>query len=509
MSASAADGPRLDPAAPPVPPGMTRGTLARRLVLQVVALVALVAIALSAVTTFAVFGLLVTRIDQDNNAATGQVLRFGVNSSDGRGPGLQRNTIVFGYKTTQGDVGYIIGQGSTTPLDGSLISQIGRTVPEPTRGTTMSIGSYGRYRVQVSQVGQTTLLVGTPMESVNGVLAKLIGLEAVLTLLAMGGAALGARALIGNSLRPLNRLQNTANQVSRLELDRGDVDLSVRVPPEDTDPRSEVGQVGIAFNHMLGNVAGALAVRQSSERKLSQFVADASHELRNPLAAIRGYAELTRRSRSELPPDTSFAMARVESEADRMSHLVEDLLLLARLDSGPNLEVGPTDLTETVLNATSDARAAGPDHRWTLSLTPEPVVVEADRHRIHQIVANLLANARTHTPPGTTVEAGVRVEGSEAVIFVTDNGPGIPPEIGASVFERFTRADTSRARADGHQGSGSTGLGLAIVAAVVDAHRGRVWVDSVPGRTQFMVALPLHQATMPAPDDHGPHEPRP
>ncbi|HZA71425.1 MAG TPA: HAMP domain-containing sensor histidine kinase, partial [Propionibacteriaceae bacterium] len=243
-------------------------------------------------------------------------------------------------------------------------------------------------------------------------------------------------------------------------------------------------------------VEEALAARQASEVKVRQFVADASHELRNPLAAIRGYAELTRRSREELPDDAAYAMSRVESEADRMSHLVEDLLLLARLDSGPYLELQPVDLAEVVVNAVSDARAAGPDHVWRLSVPDEPVMALADRHRLHQVVANLLANARTHTPPGTTVETGVSIGPGEAVLTVTDNGPGIPPDIQSRVFERFTRADVSRVRTPGAAAGGSTGLGLAIVAAVVEAHHGRVAVSSVPGQTRFTVTVPLASATV-------------
>lgn len=174
-----------------------------------------------------------------------------------------------------------------------------------------------------------------------------------------------------------------------------------------------------------------------------------------------------------------------------MSRLVEDMLLLARLDSGPNLDLAPTDLTETIINATSDARVAGPDHRWSLDLPDHPIVVVADPHRVHQVVANLLANARTHTPPGTSVRTGLRTDGDRAVISVTDDGPGVPADIQERVFERFTRADTSRARAGGADGSGSTGLGLAIVSAVVDAHHGEVWVESRAGHTRFSIALPM------------------
>ena len=233
----------------------------------------------------------------------------------------------------------------------------------------------------------------------------------MLSVLAIGAAALIGRSLVERSLRPLNRVAATAQQVSQLPLDRGEVALAVRVPPADTHPDSEVGRVGLALNHMLNNVEEALAARQASETKVRQFVADASHELRNPLAAIRGYAELTQRSGEAIPPDAAYAMSRVESEADRMSRLVEDLLLLARLDAGPELDIQPTDLNALLIDAVSDGRAAGPDHSWSLSLPDELVTVPADQYRLHQVVANLLANARTHTPAGTRVETALSTVG--------------------------------------------------------------------------------------------------
>jgi two-component system OmpR family sensor kinase len=187
-----------------------------------------------------------------------------------------------------------------------------------------------------------------------------------------------------------------------------------------------------------------------------------------------------------------------------MSHLVEDLLLLARLDSGPDLDLAPTDLTEIVINAVNDARAAGPEHVWQLDLPEEPVLAVGDRHRLHQVVANLLANARTHTPAGTRVESSVSIADGQAVITVTDNGPGIPLEIQDQVFERFTRADTSRVRAAGAVQGKSTGLGLAIVSAVVEAHRGTVQVSSQPGHTKFAVRLPLADETQPSHGGPGP-----
>jgi two-component system OmpR family sensor kinase len=285
----------------------------------------------------------------------------------------------------------------------------------------------------------------------------------------------------------LHDVARVAAEVSRRELDRGEVDLSLRIPESNADPTSEVGRVGLALNTMLGNVESALAARQASEMKVRQFVADASHELRNPLAAIRGYAELTRRGRDELPEDTQFAMGRIESESERMSKLVEDLLLLARLDNGPALQLSEVELTDLVANATADAQVAGPDHEWDVEVPEDLVVIKADRFRIHQVIANLLANARTHTPAGTHVTASVRVDGMYAIVAVVDDGPGISPELLPKVFERFVRADASRVRKSGQ----STGLGLAIVAAVVQAHGGTVKVTSRPGRTVFEVRLRL------------------
>jgi two-component system OmpR family sensor kinase len=244
---------------------------------------------------------------------------------------------------------------------------------------------------------------------------------------------------------------------------------------------------------MLGHVESALARRHASEARLRTFAADASHELRTPLAAIRGYAELARRHPGTLPPEVEHALRRVESESARMSALVEDLLLLARLDAGRPLESAPVDLTRLVIDAASDARVAGPGHRWQLELPDGPVMVLGDEQRLHQVLANLLSNARTHTPPGTTVTValGSGPSGGAAELSVTDDGPGIPAELQPDLFERFVRGDSSRSRA-----AGSTGLGLAIVAAVVGAHQGTVAVASQPGHTRFVITLPM--ALLPA-----------
>jgi two-component system OmpR family sensor kinase len=479
-----------------------RGTLGRRLVVQVAVLVAVVALLLSAATTVAVQQILMSNVSDDLNAAAGEVnrdLKYANPRGSLFGPGQSVGTFAIGFL----DSGSVYPNVRIDSRARGAISQLPITTANWLRGTpadgqlrTLTLPELGRYRVAAyelqNQAGerQGTVVIGVPLSEVDRTLLLLMLAEAGLTVLAIGLAIIASRTVVQRSLRPLNRVAATAQQVSRLPLDRGEVALAVRVPPEDTNPASEVGQVGLAINHMLNNVESALAARQASETKVRQFVADASHELRNPLAAIRGYAELTRRSGEAIPPDTTYAIGRVESEAARMSALVEDLLLLARLDAGPALDIQPTDLTELLINAVSDAGVAGPNHTWSLALPEEPVVVWGDAHRLHQVIVNLLANARTHTPPGTHVEAALSTLDGQAVMTVTDNGPGVPPELQAQVFERFTRADTSRVRATNAAQGGSTGLGLAIVAAVVEAHHGQVAVDSHPGHTRFTVTLP-------------------
>jgi len=259
----------------------------------------------------------------------------------------------------------------------------------------------------------------------------------------------------------------------------------VRVDEADADPATEVGRVGAALNRMLEHVASALAARQASESKVRTFVADASHELRTPLASIRGYSELTRRTAQDLPPDVAHAVGRIESESVRMTGLVEDLLLLARLDEGRLPDTNEVDLGRLLVDAVSDARVAGGEHEWALDLPDEPVIVLGETARLHQVVANLLSNARTHTPAGTRVMTSLELRDGSATISVADNGPGIDEALVPTVFERFVRGDGSRSRA-----AGSTGLGLAIVHAVVEAHGGRAEVESAPGRTVFRVILP-------------------
>jgi len=374
----------------------------------------------------------------------------------------------------------VAGFGDRQPLGAAALAVLG-DLPADGRAHTVDVPGLGPYRLAVDR----GVLVGLPVDDVletrnNLILLELaVGLGAVL--LAAGGGAL----LIRLTLRPLNRVAATAARVTELPLARGAVALPERVPRADADPRTEVGQVGAALNRMLGHVEDALAARHASETRLRRFIADASHELRTPLAAIRGYTELARRARGG-PGETAQAMERVDAAAGRMTTLVEDLLLLARLDAGRPLRDEPVDLSALLVEAVSDAHVAGPGHRWTLDLPPEAVTVSGDPDRLHQVVGNLLTNARTHTPPGTTVTVALGAAGDSAVLRVVDDGPGVPRDLRGHVFERFARGDGSRSRA-----AGSSGLGLAIVWSVVAAHGGGVEVDSAPGRTAFTVRLPL------------------
>jgi two-component system, OmpR family, sensor kinase len=386
----------------------------------------------------------------------------------------------------------------------------GPLLPTYTRMLT-SASLDGKYLLTKVQIGPTILITGLPLSTVEPTLNSVENTEhlvfAIVLLVVLVVGALWVRL----SLRPLRRIAATATQVTELPLDSGEVTLPAGVP--DSDPRTEVGQVGAAFNRMLGHVERALGRRAASEARLRRFAADASHELRTPLAAIRGYAELALRHPGPVPDDVTHALSRVQSESERMGVLVDDLLLLARLDAGRPLERVPVDLSRLAIEVTSDARVARGDHRWRLDLPDDPVLISGDEHRLHQVLANLLSNAGKHTPPGSTVsvalavlagaagqpqadhataafQRGVLPPAPRVELSITDDGPGIPAELLPELFERFTRADTSRAR-DAQAAGKSTGLGLAIVDAVVTAHSGCITVTSRPGMTRFAIILPL------------------
>ncbi|MFI1247200.1 sensor histidine kinase [Streptomyces anulatus] len=530
-------------------------TLRTRLVVSAVSLIAVVAAVIGSVTAIAFHSYMYGKLDDQLHSVAERAQR-----PPGPGPVPQALRaagplgFVGGGGQPLGTFGALLGedgdvtaskvvedsglraQESAKPLTGEQRSALEEAAPGTGEGArSVDLPGLGGYRVEAATtIEGYTVLVGIPSAEVSGALTTLIVVEVCVTAAGLLAASIAGTVLVGVALRPLRRVAATATRVSELPLHSGEVALLERVPDAEADPRTEVGQVGAALNRMLGHVGSALTVRQESETRVRQFVADASHELRTPLASIRGYAELTRRatgSREAPEPDpvTRHALGRIESEADRMTGLVEDLLLLARLDSGRPLSYGSTDLLPLVVDAISDARAAdqgAPDqgapgqgaadqgapgqgaadqgapgqdarHRWRLELPAEPVTVRADPDRFQQVLVNLLANARTHTPPGTTVTVSVRPPvraGGPVTLEVRDDGPGIPAELLPHVFERFARGDASRSRGAGTgTATGSTGLGLAIVQAVVSAHGGRVRVDSERGRTAFVIELPAEE----------------
>jgi two-component system, OmpR family, sensor kinase len=415
----------------------------------------------------------------------------------GPGPGFLgapgQSTRTVGAVISKGipvDAGVITADGTRAEVSAAAAGQLARIRPNH-RLSTVDLDGLGRYRLIAvhPRGGGETIVTGLPLSDVDDTLLWVLVMFCVVGVIALIAATTVGILIIRRQLEPLSRVSAAARQVADLELDRGEVQLPT--PIVNVDPagaHTEVGQLGSALNRMLDRIAGALSARHASETRVRQFVADASHELRTPLAAIRGYTELAQRKRNDLPDDVAHAMSRVESETERMTQLVEDMLLLARLDTGRPLESEPVDLSRMVVDAVSDAHIAGPDHQWSLDLPDEPVVVSGDEARLHQVLANLLANARTHTPAGTSVTTSLAVEDAGgAVLTVADNGPGIPAWLRPEIFERFARGDSSRSRR-----GGSTGLGLAIVAAVVRAHHGTIEVNSVPGKTEFVVTLPVN-----------------
>jgi two-component system OmpR family sensor kinase len=322
-----------------------------------------------------------------------------------------------------------------------------------------------------------TLVLAAPLTEVHNTLRRLMRVEFLVSLIVLGLVAALALWLVRVGLQPLEGMGETAGAIAGGDLTR-------RVEP--ADERTEVGRLGIALNTMLTHIESAFEQRRRSEERLRRFVADASHELRTPLTSIRGYAELFRRGADERPEDLAKSMTNIESEAARMGVLVDDMLLLARLDQGRPLERERLDLTAVVADAVESARAIEPDRTIDLTSDGSREIV-GDASRLRQVVDNLLDNTRVHAPADAPVHVRVTTDGNEAVLSVADEGPGIDPEIAARIFERFTRGDPSRSR-----GTGGAGLGLSIVTAIVEAHGGQVRASARDGGgSVFEVRLPI------------------
>jgi two-component system OmpR family sensor kinase len=471
-------------------------SLTSRLVLTTVALALVVSVLIGTVTTFAVRAYLVDQLDQDVRDSllrTSRALAVGPGS-----PPLDFH--VDGPAQPTGSLSATWYADYEPDGTGSVVEQRtgGRVVAVdlrqddldeidalPVDGEVHHVDLHaGSFRVALTAERGGKVASGLPTDQVDDLVSQLVWWEVLLALLAVAGAAGAALVVVRRQLRPLREVAATAHTVAELPLESGDIDISERVPEHLTDERTEVGQVGSALNTLLAHVETSLAARHRSEQQVRQFVADASHELRTPLATIAGYTELARRR-----PDISTvgtALDKVEEESDRMTALVEDLLLLARLDAGRPLEREPVDLTRLVVEAVSDAGVVAPDHRWRVDLPDDavetPYEVTGDELRLHQVVTNLLTNARRHTPPGTTVTLTVRRDG----FAVHDDGPGFPPGLAEHAFERFARGDAARTRGS----DVGVGLGLALVQAIVTAHGGTVTLASTPGSTTIEVQLP-------------------
>ncbi|MCC9306374.1 HAMP domain-containing histidine kinase [Kitasatospora sp. RB6PN24] len=474
-------------------------SLRARLITGLLALLLLIFVGVGLAVTSALHSGLLDRLDQQLADTGGRYAASLEHTGDGRSdtraqaPGTLGarllNGTVTAARVVDGDADDPAVAAGTTPADtddrvtldaADRLALAGLPVGGPAR--TVQLSGPGEYRVRaVAGQDGDVLVTGLPMRPVEDTMHQVITIEVVVFGLAVLVAGLAGTGWLRLALRPLDRIAATATRVSTLPLARGEVEIEERVPEEAADPRTETGRVGLALNRMLGHVEDALAQRHTVEDRLRAFAADAGHELRTPVATVRGHAELALRH-PEIAPPVRHALERIEAESRRMGAIVDDLLLLARLDAGRPLARADVDLTRLALDCTADARAAAPDHHWRLDLPAEPVSAVGDEDRLRQVVANLLGNAHRHTPPGTTVTLRL----TDRRLTVLDDGPGIPEALRPHLFERFARADHSRARS-----TGGTGLGLAIARAIARAHGGDLVLAPTQGAgAAFELTLP-------------------
>lgn len=505
------DAARPEASAPPAPheapsaPRARRWTLQRRLIVTVAGLVSLLFV-LVALTSAATLGrVLEQRLDTQLWAATQRVnAQLAGLGSALRGPdpvailssGAQPSGLLIGVYTTGATQGaWISADGVVRALDSTQLHTLAESLSGAPADTVDLGRALGSYRVTATSTPSSIVIVGLPRSEVQQTIAELL---LTIGLVTAGGLLLLAAAtalVVRLGLRPLRSVAETAARVSRQPLSSGAVSITERVPAAEADPRTEIGQVGAALNTLLDHVDTALEERHRGEERMRRFIADASHELRTPLSSIRGYAELTLRDPQLGEPATT-SLERIQAQSLRMTTLVQDLLLLARLDEGQELVHDAVDLTRLAVEAVGDAHAAYREHRFVLDVPGEPVTIAGDPARLAQVFANLLANAGAHTPAGTEVTVSVRPDGDDALLRVHDGGPGIDPALRPELFARFARGERSRSR-----GTGGSGLGLSIVRAIVEAHRGTITVRSEPGDTVFEVRLPL--GTPASPDKAG------
>ncbi|WP_207456535.1 sensor histidine kinase [Herbiconiux sp. SYSU D00978] len=472
-----------------------RWSLRRRLVVGTSLLVAIVFAIVGVTTVLALRENLTSRLDEQVLTAVDMSSRPGPGDQmpDDGGFGPRQRIGTLQVVLESGDVvssAYTSDTGAEIALTDEQLDILQSLDFEERTPVTVDLGgNLGSFRLASETVGTETVIAGNSLDEVTITTGNLALIITAVMAAALLLAVLATTFFVKNALRPLERVASTATRVAQRPLAAGAVTMPERVPAADTDPDTEVGQVGAALNQLLGHVESALCSRQHSEEQLRRFIADASHELRTPLASIRGYAELSQSDPTPMSPTQERSLERIAAESIRMTSLVEDLLLLARLDAGQPLRREPVDLARVVVDGVSDAHATDPSHHWTMDLADAEVEVTGDENRLRQVVVNLLGNARVHTPPGTNVTTELSTEADAAVIRVLDDGPGIAPELQAQLFQRFTRGDSARSH-----DHGSTGLGLSITQAIVEAHDGTVAVQSEPGRTVFTVRVPLRRA---------------
>ncbi len=466
---------------------LERLSLRSRLVLGLIALASVGLVAADAATYASLRSFLVDRVDRSVAASAGALARsisFRGRADPGQVEQLAASTpgVYVGLRTPAGRVTWdAVGRSpQEEPPPQPRVPDSLDAAREHTVGTGAVRGGT-RYRLRVEPLpGGYALLVAAPLNEVGGTLRRLLLIELLATLVVLAGVTALGLWVVRLGLRPLDAIGETAAAIAA-------GDLSQRV--ERAEERTEVGRLGLAFNGMLARIESAFRAQEASERRLRRFVADASHELRTPLAAVRAYAELFERGADRRPRDLERAMSGIARESTRMSALVEDLLLLARLDEGRPLERAPVSLDGVVAEAVEAARTMEPERAIALRL--QPATVLGDRDRLRQIADNLLANVRAHTAPDASVDVAVERDDADAVLVVRDTGAGLSEEDAERVFERFYRADPSRSRS-----SGGVGLGLAIVQAVAEAHGGSASVSSAPGEgAAFSVRLPLAAAS--------------